>query len=186
MIEFNETTLWQTRNETFQLLIKSTHILSNWVLLLQYIFSHIVQRLVVNLENIFDLLLLFAYFTYKSLLFNFVVEFQICESLLDIFSNFTQYDVFLTLVFWEALYAVEVAANLIAVFNLYWGMFCAEELLYVEIERTMALRSFYGAVWLKCSKRCGCSVEVAVFLVVGVNLGLALLINFKRGGHFIS
>ena len=106
--------------------------------------------------------------------------FKLCDALLDIFGDFAQDDVLLSLVLGQTLNAVEVAADAVAELNFVLRMRIAEEFLWVKVESSDCFWSFYrscGLEFIKGSGRGG--VEVPILLIVGVNLRLALLVDFE-------
>lgn len=75
--------------------------------------------------------------------------FQLCNTLLDFFRYFAQDDVLLSLVLWQALYAVEVPADPVAKLDFILGVRGTEELFRVKIERSDSIRSLNGSCWLE-------------------------------------
>ena len=169
MVKLKQTELGQTRDQIFQIVVKGAHGFPNRVFLLKNFFPHTVKSRVVNFEQIFDVFLLVSHFSHKSWFFDLVIVFQLCNTLLDFLRYFAQDDVLLSLVLWQALYAVEVPADPVAKL----------ELFRVKIERSDSIRSLNGSCWLEFREGSGWScVEVAVLLIISVNLRFAILVNF--------
>lgn len=179
MVELKQTELGQTRDQILQFVVKGAHGFSNRVFLLKNFFPHTVKSRVVNFEQIFDVFLLLSHFSHKSWFFDLVIVFQVCNALLDFLRYFAQDDVLLSLVLWQALYAVEIPADPVAKLDFILGVRGTEELFRVKIESSDSIRSLNGSCWLEFREGSGWScVEVSVLLIISVNLRFAILVNF--------
>lgn len=147
--------------------------------MLKDVLPHGIQVFVVNFKQVFDASLLFGNIHYESLLLDFIVLFEFCDARLDIFYDFTQYDVLLTLVLRKAPDAVEVATYTIAKIDFNCRMSTTEKLFGVEFERAASVRSFIRLSRYKLFEfgSC-CRVLIEVFLHVCVDLWLAWLVYF--------